>query len=178
MLLSGAVEHCGAVGSDQALWYRTSPSARSARRWPWSSPGYGQHYAAWVDAVKSCVDQQAPSGRPIVLFGISLGASVALAAGTVLPQVDAVVDWSGSLPDSYFYHLQRLPPLLILHGDEDANVPVINARQLFELCRRVGTVCTGNIYHDGHVFPYHRDDATERTQVFLQSRITLAAKPH
>ena len=88
-----------------------------------------------------------------------------------------MVDWAGSLPDSYFYHLQRLPPLLILHGDDDTNVPVVNARQLFELCRRVGTVCTGTIYrHDGHVFPSHRDDAKERTQAFLQSRIALAAK--
>ena len=134
------------------------------------------HYAAWVGAVADCIARQAPAGKPVVLFGISLGASVALAAGTQLPRVDAVVDWSGSLPDSYFYHLQRLPPLLILHGDEDRNVPIVNAKQLFELCKRTGTVCTGTIYrHDGHVFPEHQDDAKARTRAFLQSR--LAASP-
>lgn len=133
------------------------------------------HYGAWVDAVRDCIKQQALAGKPVVLFGISLGASVALAAGTVLPNVDSVVDWAGSLPDTYFYHLQRLPPLLILHGDDDSNVPVVNARQLFELCRRVGTTCYGTIYrHDGHVFPNHRDDAKARTRAFLQSRVDLA----
>ena len=130
------------------------------------------HYAAWIGAVQDCITRQALPGKPVVLFGISLGASVALAAGTTLPQIDAVVDWAGSLPDSYFYHLQRLPPLLILHGDEDRNVPVVNAQQLFELCKRTGTACAGTIYrHDGHVFPANREDAKARTRTFLQSRV-------
>ena len=134
------------------------------------------HYAAWVDTVRDCIKQQAPANNPVVLFGISLGASVALAAGTVLPNVDAVVDWVGSLPDTYFYHLQRLPPLLILHGDDDSNVPVVNARQLFELCKRLATTCDGTIYRrDGQVSPDHRDDAKARTRAFLESRANLAS---
>ena len=134
------------------------------------------NYTAWVAATADCIVRQAPAGRPVVLFGISLGASVALAAGTSLSGIEAVVDWASSLPDTWFYHLQRLPPLLILHGDEDTNVPVINARQLFQLCSRLGTTCDGMIYrHDGHVFPNHREDATTRTLAFLQARRDAAS---
>ncbi len=134
------------------------------------------NYTAWIAATADCIAHQAPAGKPVVLFGISLGASVALAAGTQLPGIDAVVDWAGSLPDTWFFRLQRLPPLLILHGDEDANVPVVNARQLFQLCDRRATKCDGTIYkHDGHVFPNHRDDATARTLVFLKSRSDAAS---
>lgn len=143
----------------------------------------GQHrtdkdYAAWVEAVRGCIAQQAQPEKPIVLFGLSLGASVALAAGTQLANIDSVIDWSGSLPDTYFLHMQRLPPLLILHGDQDTNVPVMNARQLFTLCERTHTACTGTIYQgEGHLFPGQERDATARTLGFLQARSATVATP-
>lgn len=134
------------------------------------------NYARWVAATAECIAQLAPKNKPVVLFGISLGASVALAAGTELPGIDSVVDWAGSLPDEYFYHLKRLPPLLILHGSDDQNIPVINAQQLFLLCDRLHVPRVGTIYKgDGHVFPAHRDDAKSRTRAFLQSRISREA---
>ena len=135
-------------------------------------------FAVWVDAVRSCIQRQAAPGKPVVLFGLSLGASVALAAGTQLQNIAAVIDWSGSLPDIYFAQMQQLPPLLILHGDKDTNVPVVNARQLFTLCRRTGTPCSGTIYPgEGHMFPGQTADATRRTLSFLQQvRDTAAAR--
>lgn len=128
-------------------------------------------YATWIEAIRRCIVEQAPVDRPVVLFGLSLGASIALAAGTHLPNIDAVIDWSGSLPDTYFLHMQQMPPLLILHGDMDTSVPPMNARQLFTLCERTRTACTGTIYHgEGHLFPGQEQDATARTLAFLRAR--------
>ncbi len=131
------------------------------------------NYVRWVASTAECIAHFAPKNKPVVLFGISLGASVALAAGTELTGIDSIVEWAGSLPDEYFLHLKHLPPLLILHGSDDQNVPVINAKQLFLLCDRLHVTCSGTIYKgDGHVFPEHREDAKSRTRAFLQSRIS------
>lgn len=118
------------------------------------------NYQAWVRAVDGIVKSrvQARPESKVSLFGISLGASVALALGTQSAQVTSVVEWSGSLPDDYFEHLQRLPPLLILHGAKDTNVPVMNAQQLLTLCQRLAAKCENRIFEDQqHVF----DEATQ-----------------
>ena len=106
----------------------------------------------------------------VSLFGISLGASVALALGTQAAQVTSVVEWSGSLPDYYFEHLRRFPPLLILHGDKDTNVPVMNAQQLLTLCQRLAAKCESRIFTDQqHVFDSSTQAEAERlTEAFLR----------
>ncbi|WP_419804350.1 prolyl oligopeptidase family serine peptidase [Terriglobus sp.] len=92
----------------------------------------------------------------------------------------AVVDWSGSLPDTAFHNATRIPPMLILHGSDDSNVPVINAQQLIRLCELAKQHCDSEIYPgDGHVFPNHHDDAWQRTFAFIraQAASSTAAQP-
>ena len=125
----------------------------------------------WTTSVDQCIQSSATSGTRVVLFGISLGASVALAEGVSSTRIDSVIDWSGSLPDYAFGQMQRLPPLLILHGAKDTNVPVINAQQLFTLCERTHTTCAGTIYpNEGHLFLTESTDAWSRTLAFLKQR--------
>lgn len=132
-----------------------------------------QNYAAWEKAVSDLVDEckrnQQWSSRKIAILGFSLGASVALAAASQMPPVSAVAEWYGSLPDDFFYQLKGMPPLLILHGQHDDNIPVSNAQQLIQLCQMKNFSCESHIYpNQAHGFmPPDFDDAVKRTVDFF-----------
>ena len=85
-----------------------------------------QSYVAWEnsvsDLVGECRKNPKWSSRRIALLGFSLGASVALSAGSQAVPVSAIAEWYGSLPDVFFYQLKGMPPLLILHGQHDDNI--------------------------------------------------------
>ncbi|MGA8090010.1 MAG: dienelactone hydrolase family protein [Terracidiphilus sp.] len=139
--------------------------------------GSDPNYLAWEKAVGDLVDEchENPTlaKRRIVLLGFSLGASVALAAGSQAIPVDAVAEWYGSLPDEFFYKLKGMPPLLILHGQHDDNIPVANAHQILQLCGMKNFTCESHIYQDqGHGFlPPDYDDAVKRTLDFFARRL-------
>ncbi len=103
-------------------------------------------------------------------MGYSLGASIALAAGSQAAPVDAIVEWYGSLPDSFFHKLKGMPPLLILHGQEDTNIPAVNAVQLIRLCALAKFSCESHIYPgQAHGFAGpDLADADLRTIAFLR----------
>lgn len=136
-----------------------------------------QNYVAWetavADLVQVCKHDPRWSGRKIGLLGLSLGASVALAAGSQLVGVNAIAEWYGSLPDEFFYQLKGMPPLLILHGARDDNIPVVNAQQLISLCGMKNFTCESHIYPgQGHGFrPPDFDDAVKRTLDFLSREL-------
>ena len=128
---------------------------------------------AWVAVVDDFVSQcrKEPATRQVFLMGFSLGASVALAAGSQGAVVDGVVDWYGSLPDEFFSTMTGMPPLLILHGSLDTNIPLMNAQQLVKLCELKDLRCESHFYADqGHGFTGAAlRDADERTLKFMSS---------
>ncbi len=136
-----------------------------------------RNYLAWEKTVSDLVDEcrKNPNyaNRKIGLLGFSLGASVALAAGSQAIPVDAVAEWYGSLPDEFFYTLKGMPPLLILHGRHDDNIPVQNAYQILQLCGMKNFTCESHIYPDqGHGFlPPDYDDAVKRTLDFFSRHL-------
>jgi dienelactone hydrolase len=136
-----------------------------------------QNYIAWEKAVSNLVDECRKNPkwakRRIALMGFSLGASVALASGSQAISVDAVAEWYGSLPDEFFFKLKGMPPLLILHGQHDDNIPVANAQQLMQLCSMKSFTCESHIYPDqGHGFlPPAYDDAVKRTLDFFARQL-------
>jgi dienelactone hydrolase len=136
-----------------------------------------QNYVAWEkavsDLVEECRKSHAWAKRRVALLGFSLGASVALAAGSQALPVDAVAEWYGSLPDEFFYTLKGMPPLLILHGQHDDNIPVSNAQQILQLCGMKKFTCESHIYFDqGHGFlPPAYDDAVKRTLDFFSREL-------
>lgn len=130
-------------------------------------------YTAWARAIWDLLNEikKDPqwASRDVFLLGVSLGSSVALAAGSQKLPVRALADWYGSLPDAFFYNLKGMPPLLILHGERDDVIPVINARQLVRLCGMAQFTCESHFYSDqGHGFS--KDvvkDADSRTLEFF-----------
>ena len=131
-------------------------------------------YRAWSKALEDLVQVAGSSpqfkGRPVFVVGYSLGASVALAAGSENLPVGAIAEWYGSLPDSFFQKLGGgMPPLLILHGARDENIPVINAQQLVRLCGMKHFDCADHIYPDeAHGFSDKAlADAERRTLQFF-----------
>ena len=131
------------------------------------------NYRRWAQVVEDMVEDVAAQGqgKKIALAGQSLGASVALVAGSHRLPVAAIAEWSGLLPNEFFSQVQGLPPLLILHGETDEQVPIVNARQLVRLCQLKDFTCEIQIYAgQGHLFaPHIADTANQRVLAFFQA---------
>ncbi len=129
------------------------------------------NYRRWAQVVEDIVIALRPRNKKTVLAGEDLGASVALVAAVQRVGVDAVVEWSGQLPNQYFAQVRTLPPLLILHGEQDQQVPVVNARQLVRLCELKDFTCEAGIYPgEGHVFSTRAvDSANQRALNFFRT---------
>jgi dienelactone hydrolase len=135
------------------------------------------NYRRWGQAVEDIVvDLHArplPRARKIALIGQGLGASVALLAGSRKLGVEAIAEWSGLLPNQFFSQVQTLPPLLILHGEEDKQIPIVNARQLVRFCELKDFTCEAGLYPDeGHVFSSKAtDSANQRILAFFRTNL-------
>src|ERR1700733_12982514 len=133
------------------------------------------NYRRWAQAIEDIVvdlhARPAAKARKIALIGQGLGASVALLAGSRKLGVEAIAEWSGLLPNQFFSQVQNLPPLLILHGEQDRQIPIVNARQLVRLCELKDFTCEAGMYPDeGHVFSTKAtDSANQRTLTFFRT---------
>jgi carboxymethylenebutenolidase len=142
-----------------------------------SSTPSDKNYEAWERAVANLIEEarKRPSWaeRKICLMGFSLGASVALAAGSQNVPVAAIAEWYGSLPDTFFERRKGMPPLLILHGQRDPIISIINAQQLAQLCQMEHYTCENHFYaSEGHGFAGAAlDDANKRTLDFFTRKL-------
>jgi dipeptidyl aminopeptidase/acylaminoacyl peptidase len=133
------------------------------------------NYRRWAQVVQDIVAEL--RSRPLLrnkkigLAGQAQGASVALIAGTERLEVEAIAEWSGLLPNQFFSQVQTMPPLLILHGELDKQVPIVNARQLVRLCQLRDFTCEIEIYAgEGHLFGSHvMDSANQRALAFFRN---------
>ena len=132
------------------------------------------NYRRWAQVVEDIVadlrSRPLLRNKKIGLAGQAEGASVALIAGTQRLEVEAIAEWSGLLPNQFFSQVQSMPPLLILHGELDEQVPIFNARQLVRLCQLKDFTCEIQIYAgEGHVFSAHvMDSANQRALAFFR----------
>lgn len=80
------------------------------------------------------------------LVGFSLGAYLALAMAATDPRVKAVIDFCGGLPDELLATAPKLPPTLIIHGEDDRSVPVAEAHKIRDLAERTSSICECKVY--------------------------------
>lgn len=133
------------------------------------------NYRRWAQVVQDIVtdlhSRALLRNKKVGLAGQGQGASVALIAGTQKLEVEAIAEWSGLLPNAFFSQVQSMPPLLILHGELDKQVPIVNARQLVRLCELRDFTCEIEIYAgEGHLFGTHvMDSANQRALAFFRN---------
>jgi dienelactone hydrolase len=114
-----------------------------------------RHFPDWMrtigDGITFASQHPAVDANRIGLLGFSLGAFLALAVASVDPRVKAVVEFFGGLPEE-LQGVPKMPPVLILHGEDDRVVPVTEATKLQQLLERTGTPYEMKLYGGaGHV---------------------------
>jgi dienelactone hydrolase len=113
----------------------------------------------------------------IALLGFSLGAYLSLALAAYDNRVVAVAELFGGFPKEIEANAGTLPPVLILHGEDDTVVPVSEAYRLEEICKRHNIAHEIKIYRgQGHGFNgMAQMDAMRRIVGFLRKNLQRAA---
>ena len=91
-------------------------------------------------------------------------------------RISAVVEYFGGLPELLAANLEKMPPVLILHGDADQVVPVKEAESLERRLKEKEIPFEVKIYPgQGHGF-VGKDalDASRRTLSFLDKHVKKA----
>lgn len=148
----------------------------------WVSPGQIQaNFLDWLhtvsDAISYATEQAGVDPRRVGLLGFSLGAYLALALATRDPRIIAVAEFFGGLADPFTADAAKLPPVLVLHGEQDPVVPVEEARSLQRLLEQ------NRIPHEIKIYPgqgHHftglaQIDALGRVVEFFRQHLTKAA---
>jgi carboxymethylenebutenolidase len=124
------------------------------------------------DAITFVGQHASVDANRIGLLGFSLGAYLALSVASVEPRVKAVVEFFGGMPEE-LHGFTRMPPVLILHGEQDRVVPVTEATRLKQLLERTKTPYEVRLYPGaGHGFSgLQLLDAGQRTSQFLKRNL-------
>jgi carboxymethylenebutenolidase len=140
-------------------------------------PTIARNFPAWMktlwDAVSFVATQPSVDPERIGLLGFSLGAYLALSAAAIDSRVKIVVDYFGGFPKEMKLFMRRFCPVLILHGDQDATVPVAEAYHLQQMLEKKQIPYEMKIYPGaGHGFSGEiwRDSGL-RTLAFLNQHL-------
>jgi carboxymethylenebutenolidase len=130
------------------------------------------------DAISFLEQQPQVNKDRISLLGFSLGAYLSLANSAIDHRVRVVVEFFGGMPKEMKLFMRRLCPVLILHGADDATVPVEEAYQLQNLLEKKKIAYEMKIYPAvGHGFDAETwKDAGVRSLEFLQKHLVPAEK--
>jgi carboxymethylenebutenolidase len=136
-----------------------------------------RNFPLWMktlwDAISFVEKQPQVDAQRIALLGFSLGAYLSLATSAIDPRVKIVVEFFGGMPKEMKLFMRRLCPVLILHGEDDATVPVKEAYNLQKLLEKKNIPYEIKIYPKvGHGFETETwKDAGQRSLQFLQKHL-------
>jgi carboxymethylenebutenolidase len=140
-----------------------------------------RNFPAWMktlwDAISFVESQPQVDRERIALLGFSLGAYLSLANSAIDPRVKVVVEFFGGMPKEMNLFMRRLCPVLILHGENDATVPVEEAYNLQKLLEKKKIPYEMKIYPGvGHGFEDSAiwQDAGKRSLEFLRKYLNSA----
>ncbi len=131
----------------------------------------------WMGAISDAITYTSSlphvARNDTALIGFSLGAYLALAMGATDPRVKAVIDFCGGLPEELLATSPKLPPTLILHGEEDRAVPIVEAHKIRDLAARTGSVCECKFYpgESHYLSTMTMLDAAQRVPEFLRRHL-------
>jgi dienelactone hydrolase len=116
-----------------------------------------KHFPTWLETVResiAAIQMIRRNQAKVGIYGYSLGGFLALAAASDNARVGAVVEHAGGVWNNEFARVGRMPPVLMIHGDEDARVPVAKyARPLIPVLRRRAAKLETRFFPgEGHVF--------------------------
>jgi carboxymethylenebutenolidase len=151
----------------------------------WTHPDTNQLIAyirTLNDATRFVAEQPGVQKDGIAVVGFSLGGFVVLGLSEEenshpppqpSPAIKAVVDMYGAMPDFAVDRMTTMPPVLILHGQDDDTVPVSNAYDLEKLLQKKAVPYGMKIYpHQGHGFEGEAlRDANQRMVAFLKAHL-------
>jgi carboxymethylenebutenolidase len=139
--------------SDQAIMFATGHDAHRAL--------YQARMPAWAKKVDEIADFALTlprSSGKVGLLGLSNGGFLAVGAAALDPQIGAIVVFYGGIPGPLRDQINRLPPLLALHGDADTVIPVAEGRALVDLAKSLGDQAELVVYPGvGHGFDFDED---------------------
>jgi carboxymethylenebutenolidase len=129
----------------------------------------GKHFPAWLAAVRDAVSYVAErpgiDAQRIGILGFSLGGYLAMALAAEERRIRAVIELSGGLPPGWEDQVSTgMAPVLLLHGTNDAVVPVAEAYRAERVLKERGVVC------ELEVFPGERHWITGAAQDRLLKR--------
>ncbi len=129
--------------------------------------------ATITDAITYVGEQPRVTKDCTALVGFSLGAYLALAMAATDPRVKAVIDFCGGLPDELLASAPKLPPTLIIHGEEDRSVPVAEAHKIRDLAARTSSICECKLYpgESHYLSTMTMLDAAQRVPEFLRRHL-------
>jgi carboxymethylenebutenolidase len=136
-----------------------------------------RNFPLWMktlwDAISFVEKQPQVDASRIALLGFSLGAYLSLSTSAIDPRIKIVVEFFGGMPKEMKLFMRRLCPVLILHGEEDATVPVEEAYNLQNLLEKKKIPYEIKIYPAvGHGFETETwKDAGPRALQFLQKHL-------
>jgi carboxymethylenebutenolidase len=147
-------------------------------------PTIMRNFPLWMktlwDSISFVEKQPQVDKERIALLGFSLGAYLSLANSAIDPRVKVVVEFFGGMPKEMNLFMRRLCPVLILHGEVDATVPVGEAYNLQKLLEKKGINYEMKIYPKvGHGFDDQEvwRNAAQRSLSFLQKYLTAPENP-
>jgi carboxymethylenebutenolidase len=141
-----------------------------------------RHFVAWMGTVGNAIDyaRKLPEVDPdrVGLIGWSLGSSLALEVAATNPHATAVVGCVGGMAREILDKMTRMPPTLLLDGEDDRKYPAELARDLYRTLREKHVEVESKIYPgQGHGFGGEAYlDAERRTNAFFEKY--LANPPH
>ena len=133
------------------------------------------HFEKWLetirDAVSFAMEQPHIDRARIASFGYSLGGYLAVAHASRDPRIRALVELAGGIDPDFAKSVKRMPPTLVLHGEQDLRVPVARAAELEKVLRKTQAPFATHVYPgEGHILsPLAAFDALSRGLEFLRT---------
>uniref|UniRef100_I2Q6B4 Dienelactone hydrolase-like enzyme n=1 Tax=Desulfovibrio sp. U5L TaxID=596152 RepID=I2Q6B4_9BACT len=142
---------------------------------------FAKRLQAWSRLVRDVVGlalaQKECSGS-VGLLGFSQGGFLATAVAGQDSRIGALVVFYGGIPKASQGAIARLPPLLALHGDADAVVPLASGQALVDLARGLGGPAELAVFAQaGHGFAGKDADAAESLALAFLRRHLAGDRP-